>query len=213
MRLNRFFSFLSVGLLLSEVILIPLSWFIQSVWPLSGVRSLLSEEGVRWFMGGYADFMSTPVLSWLLLLAPAFGVCRSSGLISALSSNFHQLTGIHPAVLNPPSFRKRLARNAVIIELVAIAVIILLLTCLPHPTLASATGHFFPSSFSRALVPVVAFTMVLIGVTYGWATGRFRTIFQVFSALCTGYGWLSPLFILYITAAQFYFTMLFVFGA
>ena len=238
MKLERILYLLAVGFALAQILLVPLSWMMQSLWPLSSIRSLLGSDGIRWFMGSYADMLATPVLSWLVLLAPAIGAWRASGIshLLPIHSSPSKLEGVRgrvpspkkfPSPYIPPAgeqgglafegklsggFRKRFARNVVFIELALIIVVLLVLTCPHHPILSSATGRLFPSSFSRALVPIFSFTIVLLSSSYAFATRAWRSAPQLFNALCDGYRLLAPFFLLYILASQFWFSILFVIG-
>ena len=62
-------------LVLAEVMLVILSWLLSATM-MEGVRSLLSSEGIRWFVGSYSAMMASPLLVWLLLL---LSVCSGVG--------------------------------------------------------------------------------------------------------------------------------------
>jgi aminobenzoyl-glutamate transport protein len=89
--------------------------------------------------------------------------------------------------------------------------VILMLTVVPHAVLLSATGQLFPSPFSRALVPIVSFGVLLASAVYGWASGRFSSFADVIASLAYGIQQAAPLFILYVVAVQFYASLKFVF--
>ena len=72
MNLKKLFTAAVVVLLLCEVLLILLSWTLSATMT-DGVRSLLSEEGVRWLFGSYTDMLQSQWLVWLLLLSMAAG--------------------------------------------------------------------------------------------------------------------------------------------
>ena len=56
---------LSLGIL--QLLLVILSWLLSAM-RVEGVRSLLSGEGIRWFIGGFTGMLLQPLLAWLLLL-------------------------------------------------------------------------------------------------------------------------------------------------
>lgn len=71
---------IALALVLAQLLLMLGSWLWSAALPLSGVRSMLSGEGIRWFLGHFAEIVGSPVLVWLLLLAMAYGaVVRSRG--------------------------------------------------------------------------------------------------------------------------------------
>ena len=109
------------------------------------------------------------------------------------------------------SYRDRMAIRMAGVALAAYIVIILLLTAMPHAILLSATGSLFPSAFSNSLVPVVAFGLVLLSVTYGVMAGRLHTLSDILDALSEGIRRGAPLFVLYVLAMQLVQSLKFVF--
>ena len=78
--MKRFLPQIALTLVLAQLLLMLGSWLWSAALPLSGVRSMLSGEGIRWFLGHFAEIVASPVLVWLLLLAMAYGaVVRSRG--------------------------------------------------------------------------------------------------------------------------------------
>ena len=78
--MKKILPYLALALALAQLLLIFVSWVWSAAMPLSGVRSMLSSEGIRWFLGHFAELMASPVLVWLLLGAMAYGAivkCRS----------------------------------------------------------------------------------------------------------------------------------------
>ena len=65
--MKNFWPRLALVLFVAEVLLILLSWLLSAALPASGVRSILSGQGIRWFMGHFGNILATPQLSWLLL--------------------------------------------------------------------------------------------------------------------------------------------------
>ena len=185
---------LGVILLLAEVILILVSWLLSATMT-EGVRSLLSGEGIRWFFGGFVDIIASPLLVWLLLILIALGSLQKSGLLAMQRS-----------------YREKVALRSALLLLAVYVVVILLLTVAPHAALLSVTGSLFPSAFSRSLVPVVAFGIVLVSISFGVMSGRIQSPAAVVEALSFGISKGAELFVLYILFMQFYKSLWFVFG-
>lgn len=181
-------------LLIAEVVLILLSW-ILSAMRVEGVRSLLSGEGIRWFFGNFTSMVASPWLVWLLLLMIALGCLQKSGLHS----------------LPHHSYRDRMALRITIVFFVLYVAVILLLTAVPHSVLLSSTGSLFPSPFSRSIIPVLSFGIILISVAFGMVSGRFQNLTDVLDALSFGCRKGAPLFIFYILLIQLYESLRFVF--
>ncbi|MBR4192624.1 MAG: AbgT family transporter [Prevotella sp.] len=196
---KRFMAFTALVLLLAELVLILLSWILFAIGE-EEVRSLLSSEGIRWFVGGFTTMVSSPLLVWLIILLMAFGAFQKSGLIS-LTDVSYQMT-----------YRDKTALRVAIVFLLAYIVVILLLTVIPHAILLSATGALFPSPFSRSIVPLTAFGIALVSIIYGIMSGRLRDIKDILDALSFGISKGAPVFVLYILIIQFVRSMLFVFS-
>ena len=180
-----------------QVALVLASWLIAAVMPETSVHSLLSPEGIRWFFGHFTDNMAQPLLVWLILLYIAFNAYRRGGLQHAMSLLLkgERLT-----------LRQRSALWLVLIIVGAVVAVLVMLTALPDPLLASVTGSLFPSSFSSAFIPAVAFILFLGSITYAMAMGQvrhFRGHYQSRFSI-----WL----LVYVLAMQLYQSIRFVFG-
>ena len=181
-------------LLVAEAGLILISW-ILSAMRVDGVRSLLSGEGIRWFFGNFTSMVASPLLVWLVLLLIALGCLQKSGLIG----------------LPHTSYRDRMALRITIVILMLYVGVILLLTAVPHAVLLSSTGSLFPSPFSRSIVPILSFGIILIAVSFGLVSGRFQTLTDVLDALSFGCRKGASLFIFYILLMLLFESLRFVF--
>ncbi len=195
-------------LFLSEALLFILSWLLSAT-RMDGVRSLLSSEGIRWFFGTWQTLFASPLLVWLLLCLIAWGSLRKSGLMRSVQSGGSKFFTFHYSLL---PFRDRLALRVSLVFLVIYLVILALLTLTPHAILLSATGHLFPSAFSRSLVPVIAFGVCLVSITFGLVSGRLRSLADILDALSTGIAHGAPLIVIYLFAIQLFESIRFVFG-
>ena len=181
-------------LLCAEALLIILSWILSTTMT-EGVRSLLSSEGIRWFFGSFTGIIASPLLVWLLLALIAIGSVQKSGLTAWKRH-----------------YRDRLALRVATVSLLIYLTLIALLTFLPHAILLSATGDLFPSAFSRSLVPVIAFGVCVLSITYGVVSGRLKSLSSVIHSLSYGIEKGAVLLVLYILLIQFYESLRFVFG-
>jgi aminobenzoyl-glutamate transport protein len=192
-HLKRGFSYLVCLLVLAELLLVLTSWLLSATMA-EGVRSLISSEGVRWFFGSFSTLLSTEWLVWLLLLAMTGGCLWQSGLL-------------HPQ----DGYRQGVALRAAVVLLVIYVIAVLALTAVPHAVLLSATGRLLPSPFSRALVAIVSFGIILTASVYGLVSRRFTSLSDVVSSLTSGISCAAPLFLLYVLLVQFIESLLFVF--
>lgn len=189
-----------LSLLVAEVALILLSWILSAAG-VEGTRSLLSGEGVRWFVGDFARTVASPLLAWLLLLMIAAGTFLRSGLTSLW----------HEGGLRISSYRDRTAFRVAFVLLVTYVAAILLLTVVPHAVLLSASGSLFPSPFSRSIIPIVAFGITVVSIAFGMVSGRMQLLSDVLDTLCYGIRRFAPLLILYIFCIMLYQSLRFVF--
>ena len=188
MNLKKLFTAAVVVLLLCEVLLILLSWTLSATMT-DGVRSLLSEEGVRWLFGSYTDMLQSQWLVWLLLLSMAAGCLWGSGLLTELRTFYH-------------SYRIRFALRLTLVFLLVYVAVIIMLTAVPHASLLSVTGSLWPSPFSRALIPVLSFGIVLCSMLFGLVSHHFATLSDAVFSLCQGIAKAAPLFLLYVLLMQ-----------
>ena len=185
--------------IIAETLLVILSWLLSAL-RVEGVRSLLSSEGIRWFFSSFNDLVASLVLVWLLLLMCALGCLQKS----RVTSIFRGTKAI--------SFRDRLALYVAIAFLLIYGVIIILLTLMPHAILLSATGHLFPSAFSRSLVPIISFGICVFSVSFGLMAGVMRNLSDILQALSFGIAKGAPLLVFYLFAVQLVGCLRFVFG-
>lgn len=181
-----------------QILVILGSWFVTVMFPTLPVRSLLSSEGIRWFLGQYTSNLASPLLVWLVLAGMTYGALRSSGLSRAIMyfSNI--------------SYRQRFALKVVVAELIFFAIVLFLMTFLPQAILLSVTGELFPSSFSRSLIPFVCFLLTLFSITYGLINASFSSLTDIFNSLTSGITTISPWLVIYVFVIQLYYSILFV---
>ena len=192
---KRLLGYLVVALVLALMALVLLSWLLSATQG-GGVRSLLSSEGIRFFFGGFTDMLGKPLLVWLLLLSMAWGCLRQSGLLQFFSK---------PLTLH----RRRQALVLMAVLLVVYVGVVLMLTLTPQAVLLSATGQLWPSPFSHALVPFVAFGV--LSVVYGLLSRRFLSVADVCQSLTAGIAAAAPLLLLYVLIMQLAGALRFVF--
>ncbi|MBR1409921.1 MAG: AbgT family transporter [Prevotella sp.] len=191
-------SRLCLWLLVAECVLVIVSWLLSAM-RLDGVRSLLSSEGIRWFVGGFSDIVASTPLTWLLLVLIAGGSIQQSGIMRLVTDK------------SSTSFRDRLALRVACVFVMLYTLVICMLTLMPHAILLSVKGTLFPSAFSRSILPLVCFGVTLFAVVYGMMSGQKKTGEDILDILSYGLRQGAPLIIVYILAIQFYASLRFVF--
>ena len=179
------------SLLLLQIMVVILSWMIKTIFPEFNGRSLLSGEGVRWFLGNFTKNVASNVLVWIILLGLSWGAIHSSKIIQVLKYS-HIL-----------SYKERLGLQIILIEIMVWFSGIVLLSFVPHATMLSITGELFSSSFSKSIIPLIAFIVLLNSISYGFIVGRFRKGSQIIEALSNGIKQITPYIIIYIILFNF----------
>lgn len=192
-------SRLCMVLLVAEGVLVIVSWLLSAL-RLEGVRSMLSSEGIRWFVGGFSDIVASPLLAWLLLMLIACGSIQQSEVIPLLGSK------------GKISFRDRLALRVASVFVLLYAIVICMLTIMPHAILLSVKGSLFPSAFSRSILPIICFGVTLFSIVFAMMSGHKKTGEDIIDILSYGIRQGASLVIIYIFAIQFYASLRFVFG-
>ena len=183
-----------------QVLLFLVSWLINAAMPESKVRSLLGSEGIRWFFGSFVDNVAASPLVWILVAAIAYGATKESGIVGALRMRRDERR-----------YRQTFALRIVFIMTVTFAAVIAFLTLMPRAALLSATGQLFPSSFSRSIIPAIAFCVMMDAVAYGVLAGTLRSMDDVVAALTKGIAKASPLLLLYVLASELTASCMYVF--
>ena len=197
--MKKILPYIALSLALAEIVLMLLSWLLSAALPASGVRSMLSSEGLRWLMGQFSMMLSTTLLSCLLLAVIAIGCFLRCGITKIFQTS-------------RVSYRSQRALLMGVAVLLACIGVMLLLTVTPHAILLSATGDLFPSPFSASLIPVCAFSVCVSCIVYGVIAGTFQSQKDVYDALLYGIRWAAPVFLFYILIIQLYESLRFVFG-
>lgn len=195
----KLLAYLTLILVLLQFVLVLMSWIMAAAVPMSSIRSLLGSEGIRWFFGNFGENLSTPILLDIVLFGIAYGAFRTCGLLTLIKE--HRFS----------SYRQRFAVQMVVLVLIAVLVIMFLLTAVPHAILLSATGDLFPSSFSDSIIPVLMATLCLVSMTYGVASGTYRTLVGVYRGVTASFPAFLPLLLLYVLVVELYYSFCFVF--
>ena len=193
---NKIMAYIALALIVAQVLLVLTSWLITAAMPEVFDHSLLSAEGIRWFFGRFQNNLASPLLVWLLLASIALGALQKSGL-----SHF-----------DVSEYRQRIAMRLVVFELVIFLAIIMALTLVPHAILLNVMGGLYPSSFSMSIVPYICFVVMFVSVSFGVMSGKLKGMESVFGALTVGISRMSPIFVIYVLAMQFYYSLMFLFS-
>lgn len=189
---NKTYSIIAVSLIAIQIILVLYSWIYSAVCIDSEVRSLLSGEGIRWLALNYADFISSPVLLWILIMAITYSAVKRSGLIKAIC-NIRKITYLE---------RIGLSFSAVLFFIYWSLVFYLSFTS--DAVLLSVTGGIFPSPLTSAFIPILSLSAIMCSIIHGYTSRNFSTTNDFFESLYSGIRNSAPLILLYILCALTY---------
>ena len=190
----KWMTHLLVFLIILELSLALFSWLLSAT-ATGDVRSLLSGEGLRWFLGNFSYMLLKPQLIWLLLLSMAYGCIYRSGIL------FQGHT----------SYRRAFSLRVSLFVLFFFLSIVVLLTALPQAILLSSSGTLWPSPLSRALVPLISALAIITASCYGLLSRTFMSLIDIYQSLKWGIEQAAPLFILYVFVIIFYDSVCYVF--
>lgn len=196
--LPRLAARLACLLLVGQAALVLGSWLLSVLAPGIGAHSMLDGEGMRWFFSDFARMVGGKGMAWLVLGASALGCMRESGLAGACR---------RPRGL---SLRERSALTVAAFFALLYLAVVAVLTLPRHAVLEGVGGTLWPSPFGEALGPVVAFGLCLVSLVHGWVGGRLDTLSKAFRSLHCGISKAAPLLLLYVLAAQFLRSLLYV---
>lgn len=199
-HISKAYTFTAVVLGVAQVALALLSWIITAATPVVHMRSMLSNEGVRWLFGQFTNNLTTPIVIWLVLLGMACGALRHSGLSHAL------------ACLSQLNYQQRVGMRFVAAELVLFVTVMALLTAIPHAILLGITGYLFPGIFASSIIPTLCFAVCVFSVSFGLISGSLRSLRSVYHCLTVGITYTVPLWLIYILGMELYCSLIFVFG-
>ena len=89
--------------------------------------------------------------------------------------------------------------------------VIVLLVMMPHAVLLSATGLLWPSPFSAAIVPMLAFGTTLLCAVYGYVAGTYCNMSDVYQSLISGIREGAPFLLFYVLLGQLYYSLQYIF--
>ena len=183
-----------------QVLLFLVSWLINAALPEAVVRSLLGSEGIRWFFGSFVDNVASVPVAWLLVVAIAYGAVRVSGIVGTLRRQHEKRT-----------YREKFALRIVVVMTLFFLLVLAAISFLPHAPLLSATGALFPSSFSRSIIPALAFCAAFGAVTFGILAGGKQEPVEIVAMLSRGIKEAAPLILVYVMLAELVCSIAYVF--
>lgn len=196
---SRVYVVISGLLLALEAVLVFLSWILTVLFPEAGFHSILTGEGVRFFIGAYIDNLQSPLLLWILFGFIAWGCCYKSNILSYIRERRQP-------------YRNRMSFRIATLFVSLYITGVLYLTFGSGNVLLGVTGHLYGSPLHRAAVPLAVWGVCLQACVYGFISGRFSSWADVFNASVYGLSKACPLVLIYLLAGHLYHSLWFVFG-
>ena len=191
---NRFISVISITLIVAELLLFFFSWIISATLT-EGIHSLLSAEGIRWFLSHFTDIIQSPLLIWLILISIGYGCLKRSQILS----------------FRHYDYRQKIAIRWTLIVLLLYVITVSILVFAPHAILLSATGQIWPSPFSNALIPIISTGIVFASVNFGVISHSFNSATTITNAMVDGIRDASPIILIYVLGTLLYHSVCYVF--
>ena len=170
--------------ILGVITLFPLSWISTVIFPSAGMSSLMSAQGIRWFVGAFASIIGSEMLADIILIAMAVGILRDSYFAQSL-------------------------RRCLLLA-IALCLLLVLLGSMGD-TLLCAIGTVSHSPLLHGAIPITCCCTVIVAATYGFVTSAFKTISDAFRAMSNGIAAAAPMLVLYVFAAQLFAVIKYVF--
>lgn len=189
----KWVTYITVTLIVLLITLVVGSWIVSAVMPEMGINSMLSGEGIRWYVGHLTDILATQYLVWIILLAMSIGVTRESCIVKVIATVAHR---------QHIEYHERLGLHAAAIGACILTAVIIYLIAAPNAVLLGATGRLIPSAFAMGLVPIISFFLTLISGIYGFTAGVFTSLTSFITAMCHGISAMTPIIIIYVISAQ-----------
>jgi p-aminobenzoyl-glutamate transporter AbgT len=127
--------------------------------------------------------------------------------------NTHRMLSKNTSSSRAIPFNKTVeAVRLVSLEVIIFVIIIVLLTSVPHAVLLNIDGHIFSKNFLMCMISYISFVILVISSTYSISVGRISSIPGLFAFMCEGIKKAAPIYIIYILAAQLYYSIIFVFS-
>ena len=160
-------------------------------------RNVLSGEGVRWLVAMIMDNFNRSPWDYVVLSTATVSVISESGIITGFNKQKY--------------LRQKRAYMLVLLILFLIAICVMIFTLLPGNVLMSAFGTLQNSAMQKGLFPMLAIAFYVIAVVYGYATGRFYNVDDIFRATVALPAKIAQYFITMFVASQFLSLLLFAF--
>lgn len=85
------------------------------------------------------------------------------------------------------------------------------LTMVPHAILLNVMGGIWGSSFTKSLLPYICFAVMVMSLTFGVASNRFRSLTEAYEASYFGIRVFAPLYLLYVLSVQLYSSLVYLY--
>ena len=194
MNKHKILAWTALALGVGQIAIMLTAWLLTAAWPEYFTRSFLSAEGVRWFFGKFQSNLASPVLVWLVVCSIAYGAYRCSRIQK----------------YDKREYRQRFAMGVAVFELSVFVLVMLALTVLPHAILLNVMGTLIPSSFTQSIIPYCAFVITVVCCSFGLISGQVNGVEGVFRMLVCGIEYGAPYFVIYVFAAQLFYSILYV---
>ncbi|MFG6119884.1 AbgT family transporter [Thalassobacillus sp. B23F22_16] len=172
---------------------------------IAGTDALLSGISTEVMQNLDSNIVVTPVDNWYFMMVSVVVLSITGALITEkiVEPRLGKYEGKGGEALKAStSLEKRGLRNAAIVALAYVA-LILLVIFLPNSPLRNEEGGIIPSPFLDGIIPIILFWFVAVGVTYGKTVGKLESSRDISKYMGEAMKDMSGFIVLIFAAAQF----------
>ncbi len=164
--MKRLLNTWPLAILISICILSVLSW-IGNVYGWD-CRNVLSADGLRWAIARFMIHLNAAPWGYFIMLTAAISVVKESAILEGLTG--------------PKNLKQKRAYMLVAIIMIVLISLVVLMILLPGNLFLSAFGTFRNSALERGVFAILTIVVYAISVIYGYATGRFFNLRDIYMA-------------------------------
>ncbi len=198
---NTLFAIIVLGLILVQALLIFCAWIFCALYPTVYIRSLLSEDGIRWLFSTCVENLLSPLLIWIIMFGVSIGVFMKSGFRNVCRNKHDKQI----------EYRKNFSFYLSVVVALILLLGYLFLSFAPHAILVGVTGSLYPSAFSFSIVPFCAFILFIVSTVYGFSSGIISDLGSWMDSMRYGIQIISPLLLIYLIGMELYKTVIYIF--
>lgn len=173
---------------LAIIVVTVISW-LGSVYGWQ-MNNLISENGLRWFIANFMLNIKQAPWEYIILSSCTISIVKESDILNFKRKQIF--------------LKQKRAYMFTVMTAVAIVIFIMAFMFMSGNMVLSAFGTFNNSPLQNGLVPIVLFFVILLSITFGYASGRFANFEEMVKAGVNLIANIAGYFVTFIIAAQLF---------